>query len=102
MEIYIFRVLTANSDLIFSLFICNGYYFWQLLSLLLCCIVFWKQPLYLHEVGVRSAYTLPSPDPGMLLLYYYVIEMDLDAQLTKLEMQQASLLGAPRSPAGPK
>jgi len=22
-----------------------------------------KQPLYLHEVVVRSAYTLPSPDP---------------------------------------
>uniref|UniRef100_A0A0V0H774 Putative ovule protein n=1 Tax=Solanum chacoense TaxID=4108 RepID=A0A0V0H774_SOLCH len=24
--------------------------------------VFWKQPLYLHEVGVRSTYTLPSSD----------------------------------------
>ena len=36
--------------------------------------VFRKQPLYLYEVVVRSAYTLPSPDPtcgislGMLLL----------------------------------
>uniref|UniRef100_A0A0V0HCM6 Putative ovule protein n=1 Tax=Solanum chacoense TaxID=4108 RepID=A0A0V0HCM6_SOLCH len=32
-----------------------------------------KQPLYLHEVVVRSAYTLPSPDPTLWDSTGYVV-----------------------------
>ncbi|CAN4102057.1 unnamed protein product [Withania somnifera] len=37
----------------------------------------------------------------LILVVPLIIEMDRDAQLTELDMQQASLLGAP-PPAGPK
>ncbi|KAK4351662.1 hypothetical protein RND71_030975 [Anisodus tanguticus] len=37
----------------------------------------------------------------LILVVPLIIEMDRDAQLTELEMQQASLLGTP-PPAGPK